>query len=145
MRAGPGSRNSRFRPGAGTALLVLLAALVHVLACSHGPTAATGWRADAIVAATAPAGPLSADSSRLPAALLPPTGGEDSVCSDLDAPTLQPSRDLPAGAQSPQDRPHCVEAAFRAPAGPLLLPARAAFSDASSTGRARALLGVWRT
>ncbi|NEE53321.1 hypothetical protein G3M55_53100, partial [Streptomyces sp. SID8455] len=54
MRMGAGHRAGRLGACSGAALLVLLAVLVHVLACAHGPALAGEGRADSIAAASGP-------------------------------------------------------------------------------------------
>ena len=126
--------------------MVLLAALLHVLDCAHGPTAAQAGRADSLL----PASPVSCAqpaqrSPQTTARQTAPAHDREVHCCGLDEPTLQPPRDVvpaapvlhdappaePSGAQSPPTFP--TGQPSQLPTGP------------SSPGRARACLGVWRT
>ncbi|QKW17952.1 hypothetical protein HUT16_01765 [Kitasatospora sp. NA04385] len=117
-------------------IVVLLAALLHVLGCAHGPLAGAGWSAPA-----ADALPAAAAHGRAP--LDHPqhdTGHQEARCAGTDQPVTdrQPTDPpaAPAGADTPVPAP--------APAGPA---ATAAPDDGPgpAVGRSRAALGVWRT
>ncbi|MFJ4714085.1 hypothetical protein [Streptomyces sp. NPDC088785] len=150
------------RPGAwsGAALVVLLAALLHLLACAHGPAPAGVPRADTIAATGHAAGSAAArtgpaltpgPTTVAHATTAPPMDGDrdgDGRCRGMDEPTAQPPRDR-TGAAIPRDaqsaEPHL---AGLAPAPP---PVRAAGAPGPpvcpppSPRQGRARLGVWRT
>ncbi|WP_262056485.1 hypothetical protein [Streptomyces sp. STR69] len=128
----------------GTALVVLLAALVHLLACAHGPTPTGVSRADAILSAPVSCGQPAGSTEDRAVQQSDPTGGDPSHCCGIDEPTVQPPRDIaPAAAAVP----HAVPA--ERAAAPLLA-VRAALlpdpeRDAIPQGQSQARLGVWRT
>ncbi|MFE6891486.1 hypothetical protein [Streptomyces sp. NPDC057694] len=129
------------RPGvwAWAALVVLLAALMHLLACAHGPVPDGAGRADTIAAtsavATHGATTPSPDGSR--------DADGDARCRGMDEPTAQPPRDRTAAEtvrSAPTAEPHLsspVPTRERAPA--------ATHHSECSPQRERARLGVWRT
>ncbi|MFI9626044.1 hypothetical protein [Streptomyces sp. NPDC052042] len=133
-------------PWAGAVVAVLLTTLLHVLACSHGPTAAPALRADAVL----PISPASYGQSpsetdrQASAGPSTPAPDRDADCQDLDEPTVQPSRDLDPSWPLPAVL--SADPSVTDPFGPLPAPHHCpASSTASSAGHARALLGVWRT
>ncbi|MFD7863122.1 hypothetical protein [Streptomyces sp. NPDC059783] len=139
MRARPDSRGIRSVPGAGAVVCVLLAALLHVLGCAHGPTAVSPLRADTLPSAAAaqvlcgPAAPT-----------VPDTPAPEAHCPGLDQPVLQappvpePAAAGPGGTWSGPAAPAPVRAA---PARPRDVPGR----PEPPAGRGRAALGIWRT
>ncbi|WP_159042106.1 hypothetical protein [Streptomyces sp. TP-A0875] len=146
MRAGSDVRGNRSVRGTGAVLVVLLAALVHLLGCAHGPTPGPAPRADALAAApAAPGGLLPPEPPRAEAAGHgAPASGTWSPCGDADQPTVRgPREPEPAGAGL-SAAPAAGAPAVLSPAAPGQPsgPARAAAPDA---GRTRAGLGVWRT
>ncbi|MEV6420902.1 hypothetical protein [Streptomyces sp. NPDC051662] len=140
---GKGGRGSR--PCA--VLLTVLAALLHVLGCAHGPVSAAPLQG----AAT----PTSALSPQYLAVGHPPRpvagcAGRAShgaaSCTDTDEPSVLPQRpDAWAVSLAVDDGPDAADTAVRNPVGPR---ARAAREDAGShrdtEQRRRAALGVWR-
>ena len=137
----------RSRPGsrAGAGLVVLLAALVHLLACAHGPAATTAVRVDAILTVSTTCGQASEPTDDPAAQRTTPAEDPQEQCWGTDEPTLQPPRDiapaapalhntLPPGGQA--DAPIIT---VRAAPPPDPRP------DSASTGQSRARLGVWRT
>lgn len=124
--------------------MVLLAALVHLLGCAHGPALAGSVRADTPLPAGAAcdqASPRFAVPVTRPA---PPSGDDLAQCWDTDEPTVQPPRDIasPVPAVDEAAAPAAGDDALPAartgpPAGPAPGPATA--------GRSRARLGVWRS
>ncbi|MCT7351786.1 hypothetical protein ACWDF1_18840 [Streptomyces coelicoflavus] len=135
------------RPPARTAapLVVLLAVLVHLLACAHGPVTAGTARADAAHSAGAFCGhtPGPADDGMASLQSAPPHDHQ-SHCCDLDEPTVQPSRDIPLA-----DGPalHVLRVEQGTQPSPTRPGAQASALDpgCSSTGHTRSRLGVWRT
>ncbi|QNS02578.1 hypothetical protein [Streptomyces xanthii] len=147
MRISP-ARHDRSRPGhrTGAILAVLLAALVHLLCCAHGPVASAAGRADTITAVAPapcgqPAGPHAhfGDDARH-------DGHQDGAqCSGTDEPSVQAPRGLqPAADLTPVTLPGAdldpaAEPTPRRPfgdSGPRL---------AAPAGQQRAHLGIWRT
>lgn len=134
-------------PRAGAVVVVLLAALLHVLACSHGPTVAPVLRADSLLQASAAAcGQQLPDRHReATAGQSTPAPDKGAHCRDLDEPTTQPLRDPgPAEPPLPVALPFEFPDTHQAIPSPALHQSRPQ-STASPAGRTRALLGVWRT
>lgn len=124
--------------------MVLLAALVHLLACAHGPAPMGVGRADAIPTAPASCARPAASTDDRVVHQGDPTGEDQSPCCGIDEPTVQPPRDI---APAVDAVPHAVPAE-RAAAPPLAV--RAALlpdpeRDAVPQGQSQARLGVWRT
>ncbi|MFF7793466.1 hypothetical protein [Streptomyces sp. NPDC007991] len=139
------SRSNRPVSRTGVVLAVLLAALVHVLACGHGPAPAGGGRADAIlIVSTASSGPSS--SAACDASPQAPDPAKDGRvhCFGLDEPTAQPSRDGTPVADSVHDRP-TAEPVGTSPDDLRQWPQASPDLAPSSVHRERARLGVWRT
>ncbi|WP_159024509.1 hypothetical protein [Streptomyces scabiei] len=128
----------------GAVLVVLMAALVHLLACSHGPAPVGVGRADSLLAAPASCAQASEPTDD-PAANQPgPAGGGETLCQGHYEPTAQPPRDpAPATAAMPTALPPQYADA------PTVAERAAPPSDPSpsgdSVGQSRARLGVWRT
>ncbi|MGW7529234.1 hypothetical protein [Streptomyces sp. NPDC054783] len=167
MRAASVIRSSRSVPRAGAVVVVLLTALLHLLGCCHGPSAAETLRTDALTQVT-PGGcgqqptegqreTASGQGAYGPHAYGPhaygqsaagqstPAPDEDAHRCAPDEPTVQPPRHprpsgwpLPAVLLSDPPGP-----------APAVRPSVRHHSPAvpaeSSAGDARALLGVWRT
>ncbi|WP_405613426.1 hypothetical protein [Streptomyces sp. NBC_00076] len=129
----------------GTALVVLLAALVHVLGCAHGPAAAGAGRADALlVVATASCSQPAAPSGYSALKGLDPTEGGGPHCWSLDGPTAQPPRDISLLAEAaPSLMPAQGTTALLGQSGAQL--PQSPTPPASSVQQERAQLGVWRT
>ncbi|MER5949023.1 hypothetical protein ABT127_23530 [Streptomyces sp. NPDC001904] len=128
------------RPGAwtGAALVVLLAALLHLLACAHGPAADGAGRADTIAATSA------AVSHATTAAHRTDSGGDgDARCRGMDEPTAQPPRDR-APAETVRSAP-AAEPRLSSPAPSHGRPPGAGRHTECSAPGDRARLGVWRT
>ncbi|MFI2236073.1 hypothetical protein [Streptomyces chrestomyceticus] len=129
----------------GAVILVLLAALAHVLICAHGPVPAGGAQVDTPVAAAAfdcAGAPVQLTDAAASHAL----HGHDSaeLCSGPDGPTLQPTRQITSPLPSV---PGPVPAGF-AEAGPDGVAAHRsppAYPGRTAAGQERARLGVWRT
>ncbi|WP_420036165.1 hypothetical protein ACN2WE_31580 [Streptomyces sp. cg28] len=125
------------RPGAwaGAALVVLLAALLHLLACAHGPVPDGAGRADTIAATSAVA--THGTDGR---------GEGDVRCRGMDEPTAQPPRDR-TPAETVRSAP-AAEPRLSSPEPSRGLSAGAGrHTECSphSPQRDRARLGVWRT
>ncbi|CAM5486304.1 hypothetical protein GCM10010329_68240 [Streptomyces spiroverticillatus] len=116
-------------------LVTVLAGLLHLLGCAHGPQASGAVRADTLPGTSASAypPPTAAVSS-------PCTHGTDAGCAGDDEPAASSSRtDLPPPALV--ERPVLDRAAVRREASVGLSP----LPDGGDPGRVRAALGVWRT
>ncbi|MGW3173370.1 hypothetical protein [Streptomyces sp. NPDC001153] len=173
MRAGSViTRSGRSVPRAGAVVVVLLATLLHLLGCCHGPAAAEALRTDAL-SQVAPGshGPRPADWHRdttsgpgtagrsaygqgtdeqstageSTAGQGTPASDEDAHCCALDEPTVQPPRHpRPTGPPLP-------DLVLPDPPGPAAAAPSSAHHHSpavpaeSSAGHGRALLGVWRT
>ncbi|MEV0736797.1 hypothetical protein AB0I51_12695 [Streptomyces sp. NPDC050549] len=132
------------RPGGrtGAALVVLLAALMHLLACAHGPGPAG---ADAIrVVSAASLGPSSRSAAEAYAEGQDPAEGGGHHCSNLDEPTTQPPRDITPLAEAVA---HVLpaEGIDALSGGERKRPPRFPDPAASSVEPERSQLGVWRT
>jgi hypothetical protein len=151
MRITP-ARHDRTRTGhrAGAVLAVLLAALVHLLCCAHGPASAATGRADtlAVVTAAAPCGPPAGPHGHAPRSAEGGEGHDDAECRGADEPGvqaprgLQPASDAAVPHHTGGADPGALPAALAAP------PRHAAHSRPplpAPTGQGRARLGVWRT
>lgn len=144
MVAGSVLRADRPAPRAGAALVVLLAALIHLLGCAHGPTATGIGTADTLLATTAswarastPAGDASEQSAPRP-------GESQEHCDGGEEPTVQPPRDIaPPVPAANGVLPSGADTGVLGPPGPGLPPGSA--RRPARPGRARARLGVWRT
>ncbi|WP_183091261.1 hypothetical protein [Streptomyces radicis] len=135
----------RSAPWLAAALLVVVAGVVHLLACAHGPGGAGQGRVDAL--ALASAAPAHAH--------LPPGGSAEATagcathhgaaCEGADEPAAPAERESsapqPGGEQSTLAVPPGV-GACQAPVG--RSPAFAC-GRAADPGAGRAALGVWRT
>lgn len=146
MRVGPVTQWRRSWPWAGAVVVALLATLLHLLACAHGPTTIEAVRSDSLLLTSSTVyGQLPADEQREPAAAgqSSPTHDTEEHCCSLDGPTAEPPRPCghPAVAPTP-DAPSDVPSADHAVSAP---------SDTGlaqpllSAGHFRACLGVWRT
>ncbi|MFF4837529.1 hypothetical protein [Streptomyces sp. NPDC001315] len=145
MRIWSARHKGRPVPRAGAALVVLLAVLVHLLACAHGSAPVGAGRADALlVVSTASCGqPAVPDDDHSTVKGLDPAQGGGGHCRNLDEPTAQPPRDitLAAGVHSLLPAEHVD--ALRGPLGQQ--PPRYPASAPPSVQQERARLGVWRT
>ncbi|MFC9652262.1 hypothetical protein ACFV9P_01770 [Streptomyces sp. NPDC059892] len=127
-------------------LLTVLAALLHVLGCAHGPVSAAPLPSTAT--------PTAAVAAQYPAPGLPATpvagcAGRVShgaaACTDADEPSLLPQRPDASLVPLTVDGPDAADTAVRNPVG---VRAQAARGDApggrGTEQRRRAALGVWR-
>lgn len=141
----PAPRSHRPGLSTGAVLLLLIATLVHVLACAHGAAPAPAGQPDTFVSAQAacPQQPRYTHSaSDGPSA---PTPGSQSHCWALDEPA-QAARDLSAHQHPDPDPETLPLATSLAPPARAYSPAdEPPSSGASSSASARARLGVWRT
>ncbi|MFE2945055.1 hypothetical protein ACFXKG_39395 [Streptomyces sp. NPDC059255] len=144
--SGAATGGPRACPRAWAVLLTVLAALLHVLGCAHGPVPAAP-------SAGVPAGlsvvayQLSAGGPALPAAGCAGRASHGaSSCTDADEPSVLPQR--PDGfAAATADRTLPGDTAVRNTAVPPVHPARdgaPAGAGAEPDHRRRAALGVWR-
>ncbi|MFF4824565.1 hypothetical protein ACFY20_16290 [Streptomyces sp. NPDC001312] len=143
MLAGSTFRRRRSASRTGAVLVLLLAALVHVLACAHGPTPTRAARADTPFAVSAACGPAPYEQHRADVRTSAPAHDSGVHCWDGDEPTAQLSRDVSPAHPAV----HAALPADRTPAAPLPArpPAAAPEPGGTSPGHARALIGVWRT
>jgi hypothetical protein len=145
MRVWSVRRNSRPVSWTGAALVVLLAALVHLMACAHGLAPAGAGRADTVpVISTAACVQSSPASDETSVEGRDPGEGGGVHCCGLDEPTAGPPRDItPAAAAVTHVLP-----AERIDALPGVVPERPLRSPdpaVTPVQRERARLGVWRT
>ncbi|MFF3391304.1 hypothetical protein ACFYW1_10310 [Streptomyces sp. NPDC002669] len=134
ISAEPGSRRAAAR---WPWLALVLVALIHVVACAHGPLVAGSGRTDLLAVTDAPA--HASHAPDVPG----PCGGEHrgpQPCAGLDEPTwAQPGWDKEL---TPQQEPLCVGAVVFVAAG-RAPPVRADEVPRPGCGR-RAALQVWR-
>jgi hypothetical protein len=138
MRAGPVYRDGRAVSRTGAAILVLLAALLHLLACAHGPAPA----ADSL-----PAGPAAAVAIAVVTADSDAEHGPDQHCCHEDEPTIQAPRDTDAALPSAHltaSGDGAVDGSVYAP-GPGRSPAAAPGRGSLPIARSLSLIGVSRT
>ncbi|MFD9793606.1 hypothetical protein ACFWXK_21970 [Streptomyces sp. NPDC059070] len=146
MRVGSVTRGSRSWPWAGAALVVMLAALLHLLACAHGPATFEAVRADSLLLTSSTADaqlPADARQEQVAAGQPSPTHDTEAHRCSLDGPTAQPPRACghPAAEptlDAPSDLP-CADHTVTAPSD------TGSAQPPLSAGHVRALLGVWRT
>lgn len=125
---------------------MILAALVHVLACAHGPTSGVAGRTDSLLPTSSVAcGQAHEQPEQEAAQQTTPAHNSDAHCWGMDEPTVQPSRDIAVAVPKVHDDPAAEDL------GVQLLPASPASRSLSltpglpSAGKTRALFGVWRT
>ncbi|MFK8844537.1 hypothetical protein [Streptomyces sp. Ac-502] len=136
----PGCSASR----TGAVILVLLAALAHVLVCAHGPVPAGGGQVDTPVAAAFDCAGAPGQFTDAAASHSLHGHGSAELCSGPDSPTLQPSRQIASPLPS---LPSLVPAGFTE-AGPDDVAADRSpppYPGRTAAGQERARLGVWRT
>ncbi|MFD7667435.1 hypothetical protein [Streptomyces sp. NPDC059788] len=129
----------------GAVILVLLAALAHVLVCAHGPVPAGPGKVDTPVAAATfdcPGAPGQRTEAAAPHSLH--GHGSAEFCSGLDSPTLQPPRQITSPLES---SPRLVPAGLveAEPDGVAADQPQPPKPGRSAAGQERARLGVWRT
>ncbi|MEU9976975.1 hypothetical protein [Streptomyces sp. NPDC051014] len=146
MRAGSVVCGGRSVARTGAVLLLLLAALTHVLDCAHGPNAGLAERADTLL--LSPSAGCAQPSGPAPRTAVGRTAPEQdgtTHCCGADEPTLQPPRDValtvPAAVHG---APVTCPFDARPAVGPASLRSLPVPDVLSPTG-ARARLGVWRT
>ncbi|MBO1335683.1 hypothetical protein [Streptomyces sp. VRA16 Mangrove soil] len=146
MRTLPAGPRGRPGPWPGAAVVVLLAVLVHLLGCAHGPVPDGAGRTDTVVAAAS--APIAASTATAPVRgasgpVSRPAEGGDTHCWGMDQPTAQPPRDR-TQADATQIAPSALGHL------PAAVPVRERADDerphtAWCSQRERARLGVWRT
>ncbi|MFF8431229.1 hypothetical protein ACF07Y_40065 [Streptomyces sp. NPDC016566] len=145
MRVCPDHPSSRSALRAVAAVAMLLTALMHLLACAHGPASPASARSDtvpAVRAALAQAGAPAADPGLRPS---DPDHDHESHCCGGDEPTIQAPRDAARALQTLHEAPPLTTAVSR-PACPVPSTQPPATGTADfSLGPSPARLGVWRT
>ncbi|MFF4521272.1 hypothetical protein [Streptomyces bluensis] len=142
-------QGSRSRSRAGAVLVVLLAALLHLLACSHGPTPTAAGRVDSPSAAAAspscgqPSGTPHRAHREGEQRSVEGSGGA-AGCLDRDEPIVQPPRGVAPAAPALQTEP-AVEHGEPQPSSVRAGAPPHPGAAPSPAGQARARLGVWRT
>ncbi|MFZ3561799.1 hypothetical protein [Streptomyces sp. BH055] len=136
-------RDRRAGSWAGAALVVLLAALMHVLCCAHGPAPASSGRADTVAAVSCAADHDHAACDPRAAHPSHPAHEGDEECRGADEPSVQ----APRGIQLAPDAAQFTVARAEADGGSALRsgppPDRARGPLPGPQERSR--LGVWRT
>lgn len=129
------------------AVAVLLAALMHLLACTHGPESRASAQSDAVPTvhvAFAQPGAFSLGPACRPSDQ-DPTHDHEPHCCGGDEPTVQAPRGVARSPQTVQEAlPVTVPASGSGQVPPSALPA-AAETAGFSGGPSPARLGVWRT
>ncbi|MFF4757648.1 hypothetical protein [Streptomyces sp. NPDC001292] len=143
MLAGFPFRRRRSASRTGAVFGLLLAALMHVLACAHGPTFIGAARADTPLVASAACGQTPHEQHRADVRTSAPAHDSGVHCWDGDEPTAQLSRDVSLALPTVHD----ALPADHTVAPPLPARPRTASPEPGGTspGHARALFGVWRT
>lgn len=140
------SRSSRSVARTGAVLLVLLAALVHVLACAHGPTATRAGQADSLLlASSASCGQAPERSERTTARQTGPAHDSEVHCWGLDEPTVQPPRDVALAVPAVHVAPSAGHLGAQPPTVPSARGPSLPAPGVSSAGQTRSRIGVWRT
>ncbi|MFD0432747.1 hypothetical protein [Streptomyces chartreusis] len=136
-------RHHRSASRTGAVLVLLLAALLHVLACAHGPTLAGEARADTPFVAAAACGQAPHDQQQAGTGQSSPYHDRGAHCWGGDEPTVQPPRDVTSALSVVHDAlPGGHTVVLVPPSRPSPAPP---VSGGPSAGHARALFGVWRT
>ncbi|MBK5991167.1 hypothetical protein ACFCZ4_02215 [Streptomyces microflavus] len=144
MRMGAGHRAGRLGACSGAALLVLLAVLVHVLACAHGPALAGEGRADSIAAASGPSCDRPPPPRTYPPGQAPqPAGDGYRPCLSGDEPSVQVPRGMEQADAAGCDELPGVPSGAGVDQGPGRPPPT--WSGGLPAQQKRACLGVWRT
>ncbi|MEV6593431.1 hypothetical protein [Streptomyces acidicola] len=160
-------QGSRSRSRTGAVLVVLLAALLHLLVCAHGPTPTATGRVDFPPAAAAAPSPSCGQPSGTPHTTPSShnartshtshtthsesehrTGegsGSEAGCLDRDEPTVQPPRGIAPAAPAVQTEPAVEHAEPQPPSSSVRAGAPYPGAAPSPAGQVRACLGVWRT
>ncbi|WP_405961249.1 hypothetical protein OG235_36935 [Streptomyces sp. NBC_00024] len=129
----------------GAALLVVLAALMHVLICAHGPTSTAAGRADSVLLkSSATSGQATEQAQRTTAREAAPAHNSGAKCWDLDEPTVQPPRDVTLAEPPDHDAAFAEHLDAQPTASPSLQPSPPTPGEPSA-GQTRARIGVWRT
>ncbi|MFE4538470.1 hypothetical protein ACFRKB_25920 [Streptomyces scopuliridis] len=144
-RYGKGGRG----PRPCVVLLTVLAALLHVLGCAHGPvSAAPVQSASMSTAAVAPQspGPGALGHRTAPVAGCAGRASHGAAsCTDADEPSVLPQRPDTFAVPLTVDGPDAADTAVRNPMGPRAHAARENGPSGRDTEhRRRAALGVWR-
>ncbi|MFJ9030717.1 hypothetical protein ACIRQP_19745 [Streptomyces sp. NPDC102274] len=142
VRNGKSGRGSR----PCVVLLTVLAALLHVLGCAHGPVSAASLRsAAAPTAAVAPQYSAPGHPATPVAGCAGRASHGAASCTDTDEPGLLPQRPDASTAPLAVDGPNAADTAVR---NPMSARAHAERGDArggrGAEQRRRAALGVWR-
>ncbi|WP_406439274.1 hypothetical protein OHB14_11460 [Streptomyces sp. NBC_01613] len=130
----------------GAALMVLLAALMHLLACAHGPATTGMGHPDAIRIVPAATGQASGPIDREPSLEQSGAAEDDEVhCCGTDEPTVQRPRDAVLAVPAVHDA--LTAEHLGTESGTALSPLQTSphGPDSASAGHMRARLGVWRT
>lgn len=127
--------------------MVLLAALVHFLACAHGPTTNPAGRADALfLTASESCGAAAKQSQQATIQQTPPAKNDDVHCWGLDESTTQPPRDVALAVPAVVDVPPAEQlGAQTQPLPPAALQPSPHTPGVPYAGQTRARIGVWRT
>jgi len=133
MRTGPVHGDSRAVSRTGAAFLVLLAALLHLMACAHGP--ASPAVADTLLAGPVAVATAHADSDR----------DSERHCCHEDEPTILASRDTVVPTPSAFEAASVTRVANDSSPAPWPGLSSEALVDGLSMGRSLACLGVLRT
>ncbi|WP_326810098.1 hypothetical protein OIE62_36600 [Streptomyces scopuliridis] len=144
-RYGKGGRG----PRPGVVLLTVLAALLHVLGCAHGPVSAAPVPSAAMpTTAVAPQSPALGHATEPVAGCAGRASHGAASCTDADEPSVLPQRPDASVAPLTVDGPDAADTAVRNPMGPRAHAARedgrGGRGGRDTEQRRRAALGVWR-
>ncbi|WP_328690025.1 hypothetical protein OHA74_12885 [Streptomyces phaeochromogenes] len=130
----------------GAVLLVLLAALVHVLACAHGPASTPAGQTDTLLlTSSASCGQTPEGPQQTTARQTGPAHNSGVHCWGMDAPTAQPPRDVTLTAPAVHIAPSAGHLGAPPPPVPPALQPSLPAPGVSSAGQTRSRIGVWRT
>lgn len=145
MRVEAGRRAGRLGRWPEVVLAVLLAILVHLLACAHGPVLTGGERADSIAALSTPSCDQPPPPLTYPAGQAPqPGGGGEQQCVGGDEPSVQAQRGLHQADAAVCDELPGVPSGSGVGCG-WHRPPPPHCSAGLPAQQKRACLGVWRT
>ncbi|MBD9730348.1 hypothetical protein IGX29_00655 [Streptomyces sp. H28] len=123
---------------------MILAALVHVLACAHGPTAGAVGRADSLLLASTTYGQVH-EPAQMTDQQTAPAHNSGAHCCGMDEPTAQATRVIAVAVPAVHDAPAAEHLGAQLPPEAPALQFLALVPGLPSTGQTRACFGVWRT
>lgn len=137
-------RGRRSSVWTGAVLLVLLAALMHVLGCAHGPVPTSAPRVDAVPVVSAGCAHDSGQPQGSVGVQAPAAPDGTGHCVGPDEPTVQPPRDIERPSQADVMN-QAARTTVPARPAPRCVRVSTSHRGTLSTAQTRASLGVWRS